>query len=47
MFQSFLKENNVIWFSTDSEFKASIVERFNRTLKTKMWKYFTQVVKRK
>jgi transposase InsO family protein len=40
-FQSFLKEHNIIWFSTDSEFKASIVERFNRTLKTKMWKYFT------
>jgi hypothetical protein len=37
----------VIWFSTDSEFKASIVERFNRTLKTKMWKYFTQVGNRK
>ena len=46
-FQSFLKEHNVIWFSTDSEFKASIVERFNRTLKTKMWKYFTQVGTRK
>ena len=23
------------------ETKANIVERFNRTLKTKMWKYFT------
>ena len=46
-FQSFLKEHNVKWFSTDSEFKASIVERFNRTLKTKMWKYFTQVGTRK
>jgi hypothetical protein len=46
-FQSFLKEYKVIWFSTDSEFKASIVERFNRTLKTKMWKYFTQVGTRK
>jgi transposase InsO family protein len=46
-FQSFLKEHNVVWFSTDSEFKSSIVERFNRTLKTKMWKYFTQVGNRK
>ena len=46
-FQSFLKEHNVIWFTTDSEFKASIVERFNRTLKTKMWKYFTQFGTRK
>ena len=25
----------------NDETKASIVERFNRTLKTKMWKYFT------
>jgi len=46
-FQNFLKSNNVAWFSTNSEFKASIVERFNRTLKTKMWKYFTQVGNRK
>lgn len=26
---------------TYNETKASVVERFNRTLKTKMWKYFT------
>jgi hypothetical protein len=36
-----------VWFSTNSEFKASIVERCNKTLKTKMWKYFTQVGYRK
>jgi hypothetical protein len=42
-FQSFLKEHNITWFSTNSDLKASIVERFNRTLKSKMWKYFTQV----
>ena len=30
------------FFTTyNEETKASIVERFNRTLKTKMWKYFT------
>ena len=28
-------------FRTDSYKKASIVERFNRTLKTRMYKYFT------
>ena len=28
-------------FTTNSELKASVVERFNRTLKTRMWKYFT------
>ena len=42
VFQKFLKENDVHHFSTyNIETKASIVERFNRTLKTKMWKYFT------
>ena len=40
-FQSFLKEKNVHFFTTNSELKASVVERFNRTLKTCMWKYFT------
>ena len=42
-FQKFLKSKSINWFSTNSNVKASIVERFNRTLKTKMWKYFTQV----
>jgi hypothetical protein len=42
VFQKFLKENNVHFFTTyNDETKASIVERFNRPLKTKMWKYFT------
>ena len=40
-FQSFLKEKNTCFFTTNSELKASVVERFNRTLKTRMWKYFT------
>ena len=35
-----LKSHNVNYFSTKSEKKASIVERFNRTLKTAMWEYF-------
>ena len=35
-----LKEHNVEYFSTNSDRKAAIVERFNRTLKTSMWKYF-------
>jgi transposase InsO family protein len=39
VFQKFLK---VHFFTTyNEETKASIVERFNRTLKTKMWKSFT------
>ena len=39
-FQSFLKEKNIHFFTTNSGLKASVVERFNRTLKTRMWKYF-------
>ena len=39
--QQFLKDNGIKFFTIKSEKKASIVERFNRTLKTKMWKYFT------
>ncbi|CAB4033161.1 uncharacterized transposon-derived [Paramuricea clavata] len=40
-FQAFLKKHNIRFFTTQNETKASIVERFNRTLKRKMWKYFT------
>ena len=39
-FQSLLKENSIHFFTTNSELKASVVECFNRTLKTHMWKYF-------
>ncbi|KAI8503792.1 hypothetical protein Bbelb_187630 [Branchiostoma belcheri] len=41
-FQTLLKKENVEFFTTfNAETKASVVERFNRTLKTRMWKYFT------
>jgi L-rhamnose mutarotase len=36
-----IKKHKINHYSTYSEVKASIVERFNRTLKTRMWKYFT------
>ena len=36
-----LKNNNIIRYSTYGEHKSCIVERFNRTLKTNMWKRFT------
>ena len=39
--QIFLKGKSIHFFTTNSELKASVVERFNRTLKTRMWKYFT------
>ena len=41
LFQSFLKEQNIGFYHTFNDTKASVVERFNRTLKNKMWKYFT------
>ncbi|GFW01825.1 uncharacterized transposon-derived protein F54H12.3 [Trichonephila clavipes] len=31
------------FFTTNNKVNSSIVERFNRTLKTKMWKYFTEM----
>ena len=40
-FRTFLNENNMKFFVIHSEFKASLVERLNRTIKDKMYKYFT------
>ena len=37
----FLQENNVQLFTTESDKKASIAERFNRTMKGRTYKYFT------
>lgn len=40
--QKLLHDNDVHYFtSKNSEIKCSVVERFNRTLKSKMFKYFT------
>lgn len=39
--QKLLKKHNVNHYSTYSIMKASVVERFNRTLKNDMWKMFT------
>lgn len=41
-FQSFLDQHDIHFFTSENpETKASVVERFQRTLKTRMWKYFT------
>ncbi|CAB4008997.1 integrase core domain-containing [Paramuricea clavata] len=38
-----LEKHDIHYFSTPSTGKkAAVVERFNRTLKTRMWKYFTE-----
>ena len=42
-FHNLLKERGFQQFSThNQETKASVVERFNRTLKSRMWRYFTK-----
>lgn len=41
-FQNLMKEHNINHYSTYSDKKAAIVERFNRTLKEKMWKEFSK-----
>lgn len=40
--QKLFKKHEIHWFATENETKAQVVERFNRTLKSKMWKYFTE-----
>ena len=40
-FQWFLRKEAIYHFSTQRNAKASIVERFNRTLKERMYRYFT------
>jgi hypothetical protein len=40
--QKFLKENGIKFYTTNNpDTKAAVVERFNKTLKNKMYKYFT------
>ena len=41
-FQSMLRRQNIKFYTSENEdIKAAVVERFNRTLKTKMYRYFT------
>jgi hypothetical protein len=40
-FKEFLSQRDISIYIVNSELKASVVERFNRTLKEKMWRYFT------
>src|ERR1700678_234147 len=42
-FQSELKKEKIGFYTTFNETKAAVVERFNRTLKSRMWRYFTRV----
>ena len=40
--RTFLAKRNIALFSTYNETKAAMVERFNRTLKERMFRYFTK-----
>ena len=40
-FQSLLTRKGIHHFSTSGDTKASVVERYNRTLKQRMYRYFT------
>ena len=40
-FKALMQKFDIVHFRTASDLKASVVERFNRTLKTRMWRYFT------
>ena len=42
MFQSMLRDNNIHFYTSENDdIKASVVERFNRTLKERIYRYFT------
>ena len=38
--KSLIEKHDIKYFSTNSVKKPAVVERFNRTLKISMWKYF-------
>ena len=41
-FQAFLEDESIDFYTTENDdIKAAVVERFNRTFKEKMWRYFT------
>ena len=36
-----LKDNNIEIYSTNNDEKCSVIERWNRTIKTQLWRYFS------
>ena len=40
-FKTLLEEEGIKLYSTENEEKSSVVERWNRTIKNNLWKYFT------
>ena len=39
--KKWLSDNDITMYSTHNEGKAVVIERFNRTLKSRMWRHFT------
>ena len=39
--KQYLKSKNIDLYSTENEEKCSVIERWNSTIKTQLWKYFT------
>ena len=43
IFFTFLKQQEILHYTSENnDIKCALVERFNRTLKSKMWRYFTR-----
>ncbi len=42
-FQDLMKKHDVHHFATATDLKASVVERFNRSLKSRMWRFLTEI----
>ena len=45
VFKKWLKENDIIMYSTHNEGKSFVLERFIRTLKNKIYKHMTAISK--
>ena len=44
-FKKWLRDNDIVMYSTHNEGKSVVAERFNRTLKIKIYKYMTSISK--
>ena len=44
-FKNWLQDNDIVMYSTNNEGKSVVVERFIRTLKSKIYKYMTSISK--
>ena len=42
-FKKWLRDNNIVMYSTHNEGKSVVAERFIRTLKSKIYKYMTSI----